>query len=79
MMKRYFYISLAVIITIVILIFTFQNIGNVSIEFLSVSITLPISLLVIGVYILGMLTGGSVFAFLKTIVKKSKEPVNKTD
>jgi lipopolysaccharide assembly protein A len=79
MMKRYFYISLAVILTIIILLFTFQNIGNVSIEFLSMSITLPISLLVIGVYILGMLTGGSVFAFIKTVVTKTKEPVNKPD
>jgi hypothetical protein len=38
------------------------------------SITLPTSLLVIGVYILGMLTGGSMFAFIKTVVKKTKEP-----
>jgi lipopolysaccharide assembly protein A len=79
MMKRYLYISLAIILTIIILLFTFQNIGNVSIEFLSMSLTLPISLLVIGVYILGMMTGGSVFAFIKTLVKKTKEPVNKPD
>jgi uncharacterized integral membrane protein len=78
-MKRYFFISLAVILTIVILIFTFQNIGSVTVTFLSMSITLPTSLLVIGVYILGMLTGGSMFAFLKTIVKKTKTPVNKSN
>lgn len=78
-MKRYFFISLAALITIVILVFTFQNIGSVTVTFLSMSVTLPISLLIIGVYILGMLTGGSVFAFLKTIVKKTKVPVNKND
>jgi uncharacterized integral membrane protein len=78
-MKRYFFISLAAILTIVILIFTFQNISSVTVTFLSMSITLPTSLLVIGVYILGMLTGGSMFAFLKTIVKKTKAPVNKPD
>jgi putative membrane protein len=71
---RYIYIGLIFIITIVVLLFTFQNIGSVSIEFLSMSITLPISLLIIGVYILGMLTGGSLFGFLKTIVRKTKEP-----
>ncbi|WP_407930233.1 hypothetical protein [Ignavibacterium album] len=36
------------------------------------SITLPTSFLVFIVYILGMLTGGSVVAFIKTLVKKSK-------
>lgn len=78
-MKRYFYISLAVVLTVIILLFTFQNIGSVTVNFLSMSITLPTSLLVIGVYILGMLTGGSMFAFLKTIVKKTKAPDNKPD
>jgi xanthosine utilization system XapX-like protein len=37
------------------------------------SITLPTSLLVFLVYILGMLTGGSLVAFLKTIIKGAKE------
>lgn len=64
---------MAVIITIAILIFTFQNIVSVTVNFLSMSITLPTSLLVFLVYILGMLTGGSLVAFLKTIIKGAKE------
>ncbi|MBI5660627.1 MAG: DUF1049 domain-containing protein [Ignavibacterium album] len=69
---RYIYLTLIVIITIAVLLFKFQNLESVTISFLSMSITLPTSFLVFIVYILGMLTGGSVVAFIKTLVKKSK-------
>jgi uncharacterized integral membrane protein len=72
-MKRYFYIVVTVLLTAIILIFTFQNIGNVTVIFLSMSITLPTSLLVFLVYILGMLTGGSLSASLRTIVSGAKQ------
>ncbi|MFN3695697.1 MAG: DUF1049 domain-containing protein [Ignavibacterium sp.] len=71
-MKRYIYIALIVIVSAIVLLFKFQNLESVTISFLSMSITLPTSFLVFIVYILGMLTGGSVVAFIKTIVKKSK-------
>jgi hypothetical protein len=35
-------------------------------------ITLPTSILVFVVYIFGMLTGGSVVGFIRTLIKKSK-------
>lgn len=70
---RYIYIALIVVITLVILLFKFQNLDSVTVSFLSMSITLPTSLLVFLVYILGMLTGGSLVAFLKTIIKGAKE------
>jgi lipopolysaccharide assembly protein A len=69
---RYVYIALIVIISAVVLLFKFQNLDNVTVSFLTMSITVPISLLVIGIYILGMLTGGSLYAFFKTIVRKAK-------
>lgn len=69
---RYVYLTLIVIITIAVLLFKFQNLESVTVSFLSMSITLPTSILVFIVYILGMLTGGSVYGFIKTLVRKSK-------
>lgn len=69
---RYIYIALIVIITLVILLFKFQNLDSVTVSFLSMSLTLPTSLLVFLVYILGMLTGGFLVAFLRTIIKGAK-------
>ncbi len=70
---RYVYIALIVVISAVVLLFKFQNLENVTVTFLTMSITIPISLLVIGIYILGMLTGGSLYAFFKSILSKAKE------
>ncbi|MCX8105718.1 MAG: hypothetical protein N3D80_07615 [Ignavibacterium album] len=69
---RYVYLTLIVIITIAVLLFKFQNLESVTVSFLSMSITLPTSILVFVVYILGMLTGGSVVGFIRTLIKKSK-------
>lgn len=69
---RYVYLTLIVIITIAVLLFKFQNLESVTVSFLSMSITLPTSILVFVVYIFGMLTGGSVVGFIRTLIKKSK-------
>jgi uncharacterized integral membrane protein len=49
---RYVYIALIVLLTAVVLIFMFQNLTSVTISFLGMSGTLPLSLLVIFVYVL---------------------------
>jgi uncharacterized integral membrane protein len=72
-MKRYIYIALIVVISAIVLLFKFQNLENITVSFLSMSMTLPTSLLVIIVYILGMLTGGSLSAFIRTIVSGAKK------
>uniref|UniRef100_A0A7V2ZLW7 DUF1049 domain-containing protein n=1 Tax=Ignavibacterium album TaxID=591197 RepID=A0A7V2ZLW7_9BACT len=69
---RYVYLTLIVIITIAVLLFKFQNLESVTVSFLSMGITLPTSILVFVVYIFGMLTGGSVVGFIRTLIKKSK-------
>lgn len=69
---RYIYIFLIVLITLIILIFMFQNFNSTTISFFSMSITLPLSFILFIIYILGMLTGGSVVGFIKVLIKKSK-------
>jgi uncharacterized integral membrane protein len=63
---RYVCIALIVAFTAVVLRFKFQNLQSATVSLFSVSITLPVSILVVGIYILGMLTGGSRVALLRT-------------
>jgi lipopolysaccharide assembly protein A len=69
---RYLYIGLVVAFTALVLLFKFQNLDAVTVSLFSASITLPISILVFGVYVLGMLTGGCVYALLKTWVRGAR-------
>ena len=47
-MKRYFHIALIVVFTTLVLLFKVQNIDNVTVSLLTWSVTLPLSLLLIG-------------------------------
>ena len=48
---RYVYIALIVLLTALVLIFKFQNLASVRISLLGMSATLPLSTLVILVYV----------------------------
>ena len=71
---RYVYIGLIVMFTGLVLLFKFQNLETATVSLFSASLTLPISVLVFGVYVLGMLTGGCLYALLKSWVRKARRP-----
>ncbi|MEX1198944.1 MAG: LapA family protein [Pseudohongiellaceae bacterium] len=52
------YATLVVLFTILVIIFVFQNTETVTVRFLTASISLPRSLMLVMVYVLGMFTGG---------------------
>jgi uncharacterized integral membrane protein len=60
---RHVYIALIVLLTAAVLIFKFQNLTSVTISLLGMSATLPVSTLVILVYVLGMVTGSALFGW----------------
>jgi uncharacterized integral membrane protein len=62
---RYVYIGLIVVVTAVVLLFKIQNLTSVTVSLFSMSVTMPVSLLVIGVYILGMLSGSALWSLLR--------------
>ena len=66
---RYVYNALIVVLTAVVLVFKFQNLTSVTIALLGVSLTLPVSVLVILVYVLGMVTGGALFSLVRRWVR----------
>ena len=65
-MHRYFCIAAIVLVTILVASFKFQNIESATISLFTMRLTLPLSLLVMLVYFLGMLTGGFVLQLLQT-------------
>jgi uncharacterized integral membrane protein len=71
---RWFYIAVIVAITAVVLLFKVQNFDSATITLLSMSFTMPVSVLVIGVYVLGMFTGGAVMRLLRTAAEGARRP-----
>jgi uncharacterized integral membrane protein len=69
---RYVYILLIVLLTAAVLLFKFQNLETVTVSLLTVSVTLPVSLLVIGVYVLGMFTGGFLVALVRSWIRGAR-------
>jgi len=69
---RYLYIALIVAFTALVLLFKVQNFQSATVSLFSLSFTLPVSLLVIGVYVLGMFTGGFVLSLLRSWVSGAR-------
>jgi uncharacterized integral membrane protein len=65
-------IALIVALTAVVLLFKLQNLQSVTVSFLSLNFTLPVSVLLILVYVLGMVSGGSLLALLRTWVRGAR-------
>lgn len=69
---RYLYMVLVVAFTALVLLFNIQNLQAVNVSFLFYSATLPVSLLVILAYLLGMATGGALLTLLRSWVKGAR-------
>jgi lipopolysaccharide assembly protein A len=71
---RIVYLVLIVLLAGVTLLFAVQNLQTITVTFFNWSVTLPIALVIIGAYALGMATGGSVLAFLRWTLQRAKRP-----
>ncbi|EEP95763.1 hypothetical protein yaldo0001_28730 [Yersinia aldovae ATCC 35236] len=57
-------------------LFAFQNSGSVNLSLLATQITLPISVLIVLIYFLGMFTGGLLITLIRALVHRlSQEKV----
>jgi lipopolysaccharide assembly protein A len=66
---RYVYMALIAILAALIILFKVQNLESVTVSLFSASVTLPVSVLVLLIYVAGMLTGGFLFALLRSWVR----------
>ena len=71
---RYLYLAIVILMTLVVVTFMVQNSGSATVSLLSSSATLPLSLLTLGTYFLGMLTGGMLIAFIRSLVLGATKP-----
>lgn len=62
---KYIYMILTGILLAFILLFAIQNFRLVTVLFMNMSFTLPIAILILLVYVLGMFTGGFVSSLLR--------------
>jgi uncharacterized integral membrane protein len=62
---RALYISVLVLIVAALAIFAYQNDESITLHYFRRSISLPMSLLIVAVYVLGMLSGWTVVGFLR--------------
>lgn len=65
---RYVYMALIASLTAIVLLFKFQNLDSVTVSLFAASMTLPVSVLVLLIYVLGMLTGGFMLALVRAWV-----------
>lgn len=66
------YIALIVVFTAIVLMFKIQNLDSATVTLFSMSMTLPVSVLVVGVYVLGMLTGGFLVSLLRSWMRGAR-------
>ncbi len=69
---RWVYLTVIILFAAVIVIFGIQNLELVTMSFLGFSVRAPLAILAAIVYVLGAVTGGTVFALLRRSVRESK-------
>jgi putative membrane protein len=69
---RWVYLIIVVVFVGAIVIFGIQNREMVTISFLGFSLRAPLAILAVIVYVLGAITGGSLFALLRKSVRESR-------
>jgi putative membrane protein len=73
---RYIYIMLIVVALAIVLLFVFQNTLSTTVSFFSASVTLPLSILVLVTYVMGILTGGVVVSLLRALIQGTVKKQN---
>jgi uncharacterized integral membrane protein len=69
---RWVYLTVVVLFVAATIIFVSQNVEVVTMSFLGLSVRAPLALLAAVAYILGAISGGSLFALLRKSVQGSR-------
>jgi lipopolysaccharide assembly protein A len=69
---RWFHLAVIALFAAATLIFAVQNLEIVTVTFLGLSASMPLALLVVIIYVLGMATGSSVWALLRKSYQGSR-------
>ena len=69
---RWVYLTMVVLFVAATVIFVFQNVETVTMSFLGLSVRAPLAVVAAVAYILGAVTGGSLYALLRKSVQRSR-------
>jgi putative membrane protein len=69
---RWLYLIVIIVFVAAIVLFAIQNLGLVTTSFLGFAVRAPLAVLAVIVYILGAITGGSLFALLRRSVQATR-------
>jgi lipopolysaccharide assembly protein A len=72
---RWFYLAIVIVFVAATLIFVLQNFDLVTMAFLGLRLRAPLAVLVAVIYVLGAITGGSLYALLRHSIRESKASV----
>jgi putative membrane protein len=72
---RWIYVAVIILLAAATVIFALQNFEIVTVSFLGSNVRLPLALLVTVVYLLGAVTGGSLFALLRRSYERSRQTI----
>ena len=70
---RHVYTAFIVILLAIVGTFALQNLGSVRVAFLTASLRLPLAVLVVLVYGLGMVTGGFMLSVLRRSIRGARQ------
>lgn len=65
---RYAYMALIAALVAIVILFKVQNLESVTVSLFAASVTMPVSVLVLLIYLLGMFTGGFLLALVRSWV-----------
>ncbi|MBR0824247.1 hypothetical protein JQ596_01770 [Bradyrhizobium manausense] len=69
---RWVYLAIIIVFAVAIVVFAMQNLETVTMSFFRVNISMPLAVQTIIVYLLGAVTGGSLFALLRRSYEGTK-------
>jgi lipopolysaccharide assembly protein A len=69
---RWLHFIIVVLFALATATFALQNLQTVTLAFLGFSIGAPLAILVVVIYVLGMVTGGSLFALIRRSITGSR-------
>jgi uncharacterized integral membrane protein len=69
---RYLHLAIIIVFAGAVVIFAAQNLQVVEVSFLGISVRVWLALLIVGIYVLGAVTGGSLLALLRRSLKGAR-------
>jgi uncharacterized integral membrane protein len=69
---RWIYLAVIVLFISAIVVFAFQNFSVVNVSFLGMRLQTRVAFLAVGIYLLGAVTGGGLFALLRRSFEGAK-------